>query len=138
MNSFIITSLCIRFTLWAYNKVTFLPLIKTNYYRLAGICRKPKVRMMMMVTITKMMMMVTPLMAVTMTEMTIQVTLMKGVGVVGGCRQGGGRRQGGKSLKSTKYSQGGYEMKKVEKEYITIHVILYYNHFNDFSLYPMY
>ena len=63
-------------------------------------------KMMMMVTMTKMMMMVT------MTKMTMLVTLMRVVGVVGGCRQGGGRRQGGKSLKSTKYSQGGYEMKK--------------------------
>ena len=135
MNSFIITSLCIRFTLWAHNKVSFLPLIKTNYYRLAGICRKPKVRMMMMVTITKMMMIVTPLMTVTMTKMTMLVTLMRVVGVVGGCRQGGGRRQGGKSLKSTKYSQGGYEMKKEEKEYTTIHLMLCYNHF---ALCPMY
>ena len=48
-----------------------------------------------------------------MTKMTMLVTLMMTVvRVVGGCRQGGGRRQGGKSLKSTKYSQGGYEMKK--------------------------
>ena len=72
-----------------------------------------------------------------MTKMTMLVTLMMTVvGVVGGCRQGGGRRQGGKSLKSTKYSQGGYEMKKEEKEYTTIHVILYSNHFNHFALYP--
>ena len=52
-----------------------------------------------------------------MTKMTMLVTLMMTVvRVVGGCRQGGGRRQGGKSLKSTKYSQRGYEMKKEEKE----------------------
>ena len=47
--------------------------------------------------------------------MTMLVTLMRVVRVVGGCRQGGGRRQGGKSLKSTKYSQGGYEMKTLPK-----------------------